>query len=206
MAAQNYFNIDGYSPQVLLLEIGWAPARLFLNLIMMDYAYALLTKGQPLKAWPWHWAPRALAIELTFAAQMAKRFMLAMLPIAALAAFLGGIDKLAWAKPIFWLAGLAGAVGLAIFVLRRLCAPLVLLYQNLEARACLEESRRLSQGQWVKVLLPLGFMALTFASLEELSSELNGLSGVLLAPFAALGMAGTTALAYLRLTQPVKST
>lgn len=205
LAAQDYLQLDRYSPQDFILQLAWAPARIFLDLILLDYAYALLAKKQAFKAWPWHLAPRALAIELTLTAQLAKRFMLGLLPLAALAAYLSGIDQLGLMRPLLWLLGPLGLSLLTLFVLRRLCAPLILLYQGLPALDCLGESLRLSQGRFRSVLLPLGLLSLAFGSFEEFGAGLGAYASWLLGPLSALGSAWALAWAYQKLLRQAKS-
>lgn len=180
------------SPESAIAEVLWLPVTLYAQLHILS----LLGKTRP-KLAPATALPSAIGVELLLALRFFRVLLLWELP--ALVAFsLFGLETFG-AKFIVAALALSGSVAPALWLLRRLCATPIVLWQGLNASQAIDESARLTLGKLKSVIIPLllwNALAEVLGSLGLVSSTLN----IVILPISLLISTVALAAAYRKLT------
>jgi len=182
---------DAMSPQSVAAELGWLPVAVAcqLGLLVLFGKKKGLDIRQAL--------PSALGVELLLALRFCVVALLWALPSLFAFSLLGVAS--APARLTVLILALAGAVPASLWMLRRIPAQAMVLYQGLNASQAIDESARSTQGRLKSVLIPL----LLWNILAQLLS-LPGLAweplNLLLLPLSLLISQSALAKAYAKLT------
>jgi hypothetical protein len=186
---------DSLSPESYLAEIIWMPVEIYCGLRLLSLwgqAFGLKAGLDPRRV-----LASALGLELLTSLLFCKVALLWALP-ALLCLSVFGVATAA-AKLGLALLVLGGAIPPCLWMLERLPAQAVILWQGLSASEALKESAALSRGKLKSALIPLLFWNLVAQGLEGLGLLADPVNWLVL-PLSLIVCQAALAKAYRNLT------